>query len=1158
MKYCRRVVATLMLIFCFVQAFAQELSVDYNAVRLKAALSDIHDKTGVNFVYNNSLVDVDVLVTVSASGTLSQVLDAVLAKLPVDYEILDGQVILKSRKTTAAVRTVTVSGVVTDDSGIPLPGVFVSQKGTSNASASDMDGKYVLEVPVNATLVFSSLGFNDYEAAVPAKGGKLDVRMETGSTMLEEVVFVGYGVQKKVNLTGSVASINVSEGLESRPITTTSAALSGLAAGVVVTQTSGRPGEDGASIRIRGNTTLNTNSPLVLVDGIEYSMDNVNPQDIESISVLKDAASTAIYGSRAANGVIIITTKSGKAGKMQISYSGNVSAQTPSLRGMSYVTDYPRHMRLVNEGADNVGVSHPYSDLTIELWENAKKSPDALNAYGVKNSIAYPNTDWFGELFQTGLLQSHNVSLSGGNDLVKAYVSIGYLNNPGVMSHHGLDSGTRKIDVRANVEMNITKWLTGGIRLSGERQGYGMSDVSAGFSYLKAAIPGMYPGSPNKWGVIATNEESQNANNIFRNMAAKDGKSYNYRASATAFLKARLYDGLFAELTMNHNVNLGYENKYDAQADRWDYVSNTLYQSTSLTTASNKISISNSYRSNIEALVRYNNTFGKHDIGALAGYSMIYHKSPWNNSTKQGKTDWEITEHSAYINLISADSGFSEWGLMSFFSRLNYAYDSRYLVEANLRVDGSSRFAPQSRWGIFPSFSGGWRISEERWMKDSRRWLDNLKIRASWGMTGNNNSGNYAWQSTFTSVDVVSGGTESSGLITTALGNNQLVWETTKTSDIGIDAGFFGNRLTVEADGYIRNTSGILFRPSIFLTMGSVTAPYTNLAGVRNNGAEFTVKWRDGVGRDFSYSIGLNMAYNKTTVTKYKGKLVQGWVTDEEGNKVYKNNIGDVGQSGFGGYIVEDHVLGDQYILSLYRGNGVGYSGTGDVDPAAGPKDGMIRTQADMDWVTAMMKAGYKFQGGQSVGKNILYYGDFIYADTNGDDNYGDTNDYHFTGHSSTPKLTAGLNLGFKYKGLDFYALFTGAFGFYINWNTSVYNTTLVNLGQAITNRIASDHYSAATPDATYPRLTYNKTLNAENSDFYHYKGDYVKMKSLQIGYTFKDSWMERIKVKNLRIYFTAENLFTLTTYPGLDPEIGGSITYPLMRTFCGGIQLSL
>ena len=1162
----RKTIPVLLLLTLFsFAATAQELSVDYNSTKLSTVLADIQNKTGYHFIYNNSLVDVSTPVTASAQGNLRKVLDTVLKDLPIEYEVIEKQIILSPAKEKPASGKITITGVVRDDSGLPLPGVFVQEKGTQNGAASDMDGRYTLSVSKGAVLVFSCLGLKESEMAAPMNGGSLDVQMSSDVNYLDEVVIVGYGVQKRANLTGAVSTINFSEGLDSRPITSTSTALGGLAPGLAVTQTSGQPGEDGATLRVRGNTTINSNSPLVLVDGIEYSMDNINPQDIESITVLKDASSTAIYGSRAANGVILVTTKSGTSGRANVTYTCNIDLQMPHLGGLGYVTDYAESMTLVNEGAKNLGLPSQYSNQTIDLWNNAKLDPDGLNAYGVKNSIAYPNTDWFKTVFQNGLMQKHNVAVSGGTEKLKSYISIGYLDNQGVMSHHGLDSSTQKFDIRANAEIKINNWLTSGVRVFFERQDYGMMNVSDGLSYLSSTVPGMYPGVPGKWGFIATDEENQNTANVLERMARNGGEKFYYRGSASAYLRAQLLDCLSFEVSANHNLNLGYRHEYRMPTGHWNYVTDKVYDETSLASAWNEIRTSNSYKTNGDALLRFSKEINKHDLGFLVGFSANHYIAHEFSLEKVGVSDWALTELSSYTTYDSSSSSTSDWGLMSFFGRANYAYDGKYLFEANLRCDGSSRFAPESRWGLFPSFSAGWNISKEPWMKGASSWLDNLKLRASWGVAGNNNSGNYAWQSTFSAVNVVSGGSDSAGLIVTSLGNNSLIWETTKTSDVGLDYSFLKNRLNGEIDAYIRNTTGILYRPAIHMTMGNVTAPYENLASVVNKGLELSVKWRDGKGKDFSYSAGLNLAYNITTVAKYKGKLVKEWQEDEDGNRTYVNNLGDVGQSGFGGYILEDHILGDQYIYKRYRGTGAGYSGDGEVDINAGPVDGMIRTEADMNWLIAMISAGYKFGGGLPISKSTLYYGDFIYADLDGDGDYGDSDDRYFTGHSNVPKITAGLNLSARWKNFDFYALFTGAFGFYINWNSSVYNTSLVNTGCAVSRRIADDHYyynptgdpSDNKIDATYPRLVFNKTMNSEVSDFYHYKGDYVKLKSIQLGYSLPKKLTEAISAENLRVFVSGENLLTFTQYPGLDPEIGSSIGYPLMRSICGGIQLT-
>lgn len=355
----------------------------------------------------------------------------------------------------------TVSGVVIDENGETLPGVSVIEVGTTNGVLTDLNGHYTLKTTsAKPSVSFSYIGYQT--TTLPLNGRtKLDVQMKVETKVLDEVVVVGYGVQKKVNLTGSVTSINFADQTEGRPIMSVSSALSGLAAGMNVTQASGQPGSDGATIRVRGNGTFNTNSPLVLVDGIEWSMDNVNPNDIESISVLKDAASTAIYGTRAANGVILITTKNGK-GKPQISYSYSGVVQMP-YNNLSFVSDYARYMGLVNEACDNVNTKGIFSQESIDRWRAASADPNGLNEYGVPNYVAYPNTDWFDEVFDTGYSQEHNLSVAGSSEKVKYMLSLGYLDNQGVMNRWNLDSSTQKINFRTNLEAKIVKWMTVGI-----------------------------------------------------------------------------------------------------------------------------------------------------------------------------------------------------------------------------------------------------------------------------------------------------------------------------------------------------------------------------------------------------------------------------------------------------------------------------------------------------------------------------------------------------------------------------------------------------------------------------------------------------------------------------------------------------------------------
>ena len=479
-----------------------------------------------------------------------------------------------------------------------------------------------------------------------------------------------------------------------------------------------------------------------------------------------------------------------------------------------------------------------------------------------------------------------------------------------------------------------------------------------------------------------------------------------------------------------------------------------------------------------------------------------------------------------------------------------------------IRADGSSRFGSNNRYGIFPSFSAGWKIHEERFMEGTEDWLSNLKLRASWGKAGNNQGiGNYAWQAVYATQNVVVDGSGSKGLYISSLSNADLKWETTATTDIGLDMGFFDNRLTAEIDYYRKNTTDILYTPTIYMTMGEVSGVPSNLGSVVNKGVELALNWKSRIGKDFSYYAGVNFSYNKNRVTRFKGDLVKTWT-----DGVYTNNLSDV-TAGYGsGKLCEGHALGEHYLRRLYKGNGRGYRG-GAVDVNAGPKDGMIRTQQDFEWVQAMLETGYTFNGVTALSKDQLWYGDLIYADRNGDGNYGDDNDMDFNGRTSTPSYNLGVNLGFAWKGLDFNMTWSGAFDYYIIWNALYYNGTQTTNGHGISERVADNHYyfdpenpadARTNLKGAYPRLTFGTPGdNRQASEFYEYKGDYLKLKNVQIGYTLPSRITKKFYVQQLRFFVSGENLLTITDYPGLDPEKGSAIGYPLMRSVTFGAQIT-
>ena len=444
-----------------------------------------------------------------------------------------------------------ITGTVSDENGESLPGVTVVETGTTNGVLTDMDGHYQIRfMKESKTLTFNYMGYNKATLKVGNKS-IMDVNMVPSNIMLNETVIVGYGSQKKINLTGSVSSVNFSDKIANHALTNTSTALAGLIAGVTVTQHSGQPGADGASIRIRGNNTLNTNSPLVLVDGIEYSMDDINPNDIKSISVLKDAASTAIYGTRGSNGVILVTTKTGK-GKPQINYSSSLTIQSP-YNNLNLVSDYPTYMSLVNESCENVGTTNIFSQASIDTWTEAAKTPNKINENGVPYWAAYPNTNWFDEIFETGYSQQHNLSISGSSDKVNYLISAGYQENEGVMNRYNIDSGIKRYNFRTNLEGKVFDWFTIGTRISMRKQENGMANISNGFRYLYQTTPGVFPGYPNRWGSPAlASEESSNANNIFYMMAGNTGYNNNYKLNGSVYAKIFPMKGMSIEGTFNY------------------------------------------------------------------------------------------------------------------------------------------------------------------------------------------------------------------------------------------------------------------------------------------------------------------------------------------------------------------------------------------------------------------------------------------------------------------------------------------------------------------------------------------------------------------------------------------------------------------------------
>ena len=994
--------------------------------------------------------------------------------------------------------------------------------------------------------------------------------MVEDSETLDEVVVVGYGVQKKVNLSGSVSSVS-SEKIANRPVMNLGQALVGAAPGVRVTQGSGNPGDESIGIQVRGQGSFNNSSPLVLVDGVQADMGPLNTDDVESISILKDASAAAIYGSRAANGVILVTTKKGKKDESpKVTLTAMFAQEKPitDFKLMSSTADFMELHNIAKLNANPTANTPDYSWESIEEWREADKNPNGIytnpvTGQQIPNWLAYPNTDWYDEIYSNDWMMKHSLSVTGQEGRTGYNLSISYTDNPGLIK----DTGYQRYFLRANVYSDITKWLRIGTRVWGYHTDQKKSDTGSLTNInTQKMIPGVYPYYDGKYGAPEANEEDPQSHNPLWDMAQSEGHIKNTQFFTTFYANVKFLKHFSYDVNLNYkdyryesmSVNTDY-GKYSFSTDQWIAAPKDpadLYT---------RMAYVRENHWKLTHLLNYNQTFYKHDIGMLLGFEEERFVKRTTDTAKLGLIDSSVGDPSSATTPSSISGTGEEFTSRSYFGRINYAFDSRYLFEVNMRYDGSSRFAPDNRWGLFPSFSAGWRISEERFMKGLP--IDNLKLRASWGKLGNNAIGNYEWQAVYNSAKYAFGGSLNNGLAITSISNNLLEWESTAITNIGIDFATLRNRLTFEAEFYNKVTDGILYRPDMYMSLGTASGPRQNIAEVTNRGIEMTLNWQDRIGK-VEYRVSGNFAYNQNKVSKYKGELQRGWVTDENGNRVYQTNIGDVSTGG-STRVIEGKMINEYYMLQPYKGSGNGFNADGTVNINGGPRDGMIRTVDDMKWLNAMVGAGYKFYPRQNVSKSGIWYGDYIYADLNGDGVYGNDADNEFQGCSNVPKYNFGLQASANWKGFDFSMNWSGAAGFKIYYYRLALNSSATIKGYAIGEAIANDHYffDPKNPNdprtnlsSKNPRLTNNSGNDQSGmtqSSVHLQKGDYIKLKNLTIGYTLPAVLSKKVYAQNIRFFASGENLFTITGYEGMDPEMRTAVGYSTMRQYAFGVNIT-
>lgn len=1084
-------------------------------------------------------------------------------------------------------QTRTITGTVTESNGEPVPGASVVILNTAIGVSTDADGKFTISsAPANGTLEISFIGFEKQQVQLTPATSDYKIVLNNASLILEDVVVVGYGTVKKANLTGSVSTVGADK-IANRPVMNMATALAGTAPGVVVTQGSGNPGSENVAIRIRGTGSFNNSSPLILVDGVIADMVPVNTDDIESVTVLKDAASAAIYGSRAANGVILITTKKGKKGAApRITFNSLFahSQAVTDLKFMSSTADFMELHNIAKQNANPTSTSPDYDLNTIAEWRAANANPNGtytnpVTGQTIPNSLAYPNTDWAQVLFQPDVYQRYGLSLTGGSTNSNYMMSIGYQNNPGTLSNTGME----RYNARVNLETRIADRINFGTQTYATKEFKDPGSTS--MTYLLQAFPGITPIYNGKYGASEDPNTTQK-DNILQQVAANGGQNEFTRLNTTWFANVDILKGLNFEARFNYNEYAREDENYSQNLPKYSFRESfetpkesigNLEQATTYRYSYNSMSYTNNL------LLRYNNSFGKHDFGGLLGFEQYYNKYSGFSASKRGLMDWTITDITSGATMESiGGNAKQEFAMLSYFGRLNYAFDGKYLFEANLRQDASSKFAPGNRAGWFPSVSAGWVVSNEPFFKSSLNAIEYLKLKASYGTLGNTVSGNYDWQTLYRQVNNVFNQQVANGVIQSTIQNLGLSWEKLTTYNFGLEAAFLKNRLNTEIDVYYRKTSDILTAAIIYNTMGNISAPMANTASLGNKGVDVTLGWNDKV-RDFRYGVNFNVNYNSNKVTGFKGTLnyaQDAGTLDIWGNPTWRyTNLADVSTGG-NTRRVEGHMIDEWFLRKPYSGDGTYRNSDGSINPAGGPKDGMIRTKADLEWVKSMIAAGYSFNN-NTVGSGAanIWYGQMIMADVNGDGKYGNDDDREFIGKSQTPKFTFGMNLTAAWKGFDINTLFSGRLGSYHYINDRGANGSVIsNTGDivpadswtkyyfydAVQAHTNYEGYDPATDpnasiNAKYPRLLSASSIMQDNT-FYLYNSSFLKLKSLQIGYTLPQKWIRSARISNLRVFFAGENLLTIKdkNFEGVDPELGsGLIVYPISKLYSGGLTLT-
>lgn len=1091
-------ISTFLLMVCVFCSYAgnahsqnAKVSIHMNNVKLDKILNEIENQTDYLFIYNNQ-VDINKITSVKVKNeAVAQVLDRILSGTGINYELEGTHIIL----TTEAIKDLhaqqqakTVTGTVTDVSGEPIIGANIRIKGTTTGTITDIDGNFSIEAEPQSVIEVSYIGYLTQETVINNQKSIRFLLKEDTKT-LDEVVVIGYGVQKKADLTGSVANINT-EKLNTQSNANIGQALQGKIAGVDIVSQGGAPGS-GTRIMVRGIGTLNNASPLYIVDGMYMnSIDHINPNDIASIDVLKDASSAAIYGSRAANGVIIVTTKEGSntEGKTIIDLSVNLGISTASkfldmldAKGWAEVTTIARQ-----------AIGKPALDMATDL---ANK----------------PDNDWQDIMFRPALMQNYNLAVKGGGKYSTYYTGLGYFNQDGIVK--GTNYQRYNIQSKNDYKRGIFSAGTNLIisfshdkPLHQELRGGMIGTILQSVPTLEKYDDTREGGYGGTYGDVV---------NIPHPLAIIDDNimdryNENVKIFANLYAQIELFKGLKYKLNLTPDFSFerykNYLNKYD-----FGLATNSITQLTESQRRRRNILVEN--------LLTFDRTFGEHKISALAGYtyqdSRFRHIQAYGEGLPQG-----LEEIDAATTNRSNEGNSWRSVLTSILGRVFYSYQNKYLFTATIRRDGSSKFGKNNRYGYFPSFSLGWNVAEEKFMENVH-WLDQLKLRGGYGVLGNQEIDNYQYSSTITTgINYPDGnGGLLQGAFPKNFANPDIKWEETAMTNVGIDFMAFNNRLSLTADYYVKNTKDILLTVPIPISSGGANDPIRNAGKIRNNGFEFNLGWMDQPNPDISYGINLIGSFNKNKVIAMGSE--SGSI---KGGSTNQNITTSETKAGY--------PIGGYWLISTA---------------------GYFNSQEEVD---AYAKDGKKIQPAAEPG-------DIKFVDANNDGVIND-DDRVFQG-SPFPDFTFALNGNMRYKNFDLSIGLQGVLG------NKIYNATRQTLEDVTkgSNFLASclDYWTPENKNASHPRLTWddpNRNTRAE-SDRYLENGSYLRLRSVQLGYTFPQTWFKGA-IQHARVYINAENLFTITSYSGYSPDVNAdnanyrgfdNFIYPTNRTFMLGLNVT-